>query len=66
MGWFDLILLTLYLQAFIWYGRLSYVQGVLDRHHTPHSERVRHVLGEETSARWLRRLARLPSQRTSR
>jgi hypothetical protein len=66
MGWFDLILLTIYLQAFIWYGRLSYVQGVLDRHYAPQSERVRHVLGEETAARWLRRLAGRPFQRTSR
>jgi hypothetical protein len=44
MGWLDLIVLTLYIQAFIWYGRLSYVQGVLDRHYAPRSERVRHVL----------------------
>jgi hypothetical protein len=56
MEWLDLILLTLYVQAFVWYGRLSYVQGVLDRHYTPGSDRVRNVL----------RAGAMPAQRTSR
>jgi hypothetical protein len=44
MRWLDLALLAVYLQAFVWYGRLSYVQGVLERHWTPENPRVRKVL----------------------
>jgi hypothetical protein len=44
MTWFELIALLIYIQAFFWYGRLSYVQGVLDRHHAPQSKRVRKIL----------------------
>jgi hypothetical protein len=44
MEWYELAILAIYVQAFIWYGRLSYVQGVLDRHHSPDSPRVRKVL----------------------
>lgn len=64
MGWIDLIAMTLYLQAFVWYGRLSYVQGVLDRHYTPRSERVRNVLRGRALAGDGE--AALPAQRTSR
>lgn len=44
MPWLELIVVAIYLQAFVWYGRLSYVQGVLDRHHEPDASRVRRVL----------------------
>jgi hypothetical protein len=44
MSWFELFVLAIYIQAFFWYGRLSYVQGVLDRHHDPDSKPVRKVL----------------------
>ena len=44
MGWLELIVIAIYIQAFYWYGRLSYVQGVLDRHHDPDCRRVRKVL----------------------
>jgi hypothetical protein len=44
MEWYELVLLAIYVQAFVWYGRLSYVQGVLDRHHSPDSPRVHKVL----------------------
>jgi hypothetical protein len=66
MGWFDVIVLTLYLQAFIWYGRLSYVQGVLDRHYTPRSDRVRNVLRSGAGERLTGAAAALEAQRTSR
>ncbi len=55
-------MLAAYVQAFVWYGRLSYVQGVLDRHHSPDSPRVRKVLHVAP----LPALARLTRQRTSR
>jgi hypothetical protein len=62
MRWYELLMLAMYVQAFIWYGRLSYVQGVLDRHHSPDSPRVRKVL----HAAPLPVLARIGRQRTSR
>lgn len=59
MPWFELIVAALYLQAFIWYGRLSYVQGVLDRHYDPRAKRVRHVLeGQRASPLPVRSLYR--------
>jgi hypothetical protein len=61
MSWFELILLAIYIQAFYWYGRLSYVQGVLDRHHAPESKRVRKVL--EAGRRLPMRLAAVLSGR---
>lgn len=62
MEWFELLMLAAYVQAFVWYGRLSYVQGVLDRHHSPDSPRVRKVL----HAAPLPAFARITRQRTSR
>jgi hypothetical protein len=44
MRWLDLALLAVYLLAFVWYGRLSYVRGVLDRHWTPETPSVQKVL----------------------
>lgn len=50
MPWLELIVLAIYAQAFLWYGRLSYVQGVLDRHHEPGAKRVRRVLRDQAEA----------------
>ncbi len=62
MEWFELLMLAVYVQAFVWYGRLSYVQGVLDRHHSKDSPRVRKVL----HATPLPAFARINRQRISR
>jgi hypothetical protein len=50
MPWFELIVAALYVQAFLWYGRLSYVQGVLDRHYDARAKRVRHVLEDHRAS----------------
>jgi hypothetical protein len=51
MEWYELAAMAIYAQAFIWYGRLSYVQGVLDHRHAPDSPSVRKVIGEESGMR---------------
>ena len=56
MRWFELFTFAIYIQAFIWYGRLSYVQGVLDRHLAPELPKVRKVIegnGQPVPARVL-------------